>query len=92
MVLTIICPPKKRAAQTRTRPPRARRPKPATANEAYAAPEEPIAVTFARDEETLAENVVELSEKVILRPPPPIYGVWRESVVRIAITIGQWYS
>lgn len=47
----------------------------------YAQPEQPIPVVLAQDEEIAVGGNSEGHNKVA--PPPPAYGLWRSSVVRI---------
>lgn len=47
------------------------------------APQEPIRVILARDEDLgLHENYDEESNVLLIAQPPPAYGLWRCSVVR----------
>ena len=48
----------------------------------YAEPEHPIPITLVRDEEAaIVEDSNENSPEKPVLPPPPVYGVWRDSVV-----------
>jgi hypothetical protein len=49
----------------------------------YAQPDRPIQITLARDEEIAIDEEEERGKPVL--PPPPAYGLWRSSVVSIAI-------
>ena len=57
--------------------------------ENFARPTQPIRVILARDEEegtsTVDGNEIEEDEPKNLPPPPPAYGLWRGSMVRLAV-------
>jgi hypothetical protein len=54
----------------------------------YALPQVPIPVTLARDEEIAAEGEGETCNQTAnaapIAPPPPVYGLWGNSVVRLS--------
>lgn len=52
----------------------------------YMDPARPIPVVLARDEEVAMEGD-EDAVKDGLRLPPPAYGLWRGSVVSLAVTV-----
>ena len=60
-----------------------------SSQEDFARPTQPIRVILARDEEegisTVDGSEIEEDEPKNLPPPPPAYGLWRGSMVRLAV-------
>lgn len=70
------------AIAKRPKPPPVHRSLSEVSEASFSLPEQPVRVIFARDEESGLHEVATREEESNVQLPPPMYGLWRTSVVR----------